>query len=83
MRTLHAHLVELNRPDLPTIAKIEKPQGVENIDEILEEGSGIMVARGDLGVEIPIAEVPMVQSSSNQPIKKGNLSSQQPKCLKV
>jgi len=61
MKTLQSRLADLDRPNLPTIAKIEKPQGVENIEEILEAGSGIMVARGDLGVEIPIAEVPMVQ----------------------
>lgn len=48
------------RPPL-LIAKIEKPQAVENIDEILEIVDGIMVARGDLGVEMPIEEVPVTQ----------------------
>ena len=47
--------------DVKIIAKIELKTALENIDEILENGSGIMVARGDLGVEIPIAQVPMVQ----------------------
>jgi pyruvate kinase len=46
---------------LPVIAKIEKPQAVDNLREITDAFDGVMVARGDLGVELPLEEVPMVQ----------------------
>ncbi len=46
---------------LPVIAKIEKPQAVANLDEIIDAFDGFMVARGDLGVELPLEDVPHVQ----------------------
>ncbi len=46
---------------LPVLAKIEKPQAVENLAEIVAAFDGVMVARGDLGVELPIEQVPVVQ----------------------
>ncbi|MGP3981378.1 pyruvate kinase [Streptomyces sp. KR80] len=46
---------------LPVLAKIEKPQAVDNLDAIVDAFDGIMVARGDLGVEMPLESVPMVQ----------------------
>lgn len=46
---------------IPVISKIERPEAVENIDEILVESYGIMVARGDLGIELPAEQVPMIQ----------------------
>ncbi len=49
---------------LPVIAKIEKPQAVENLAEILDAFDGLMVARGDLGVELPLERVPTVQKQA-------------------
>jgi pyruvate kinase len=46
---------------LPVIAKIEKPQAVANLEEVIAAFDGVMVARGDLGVEMPLEEVPLVQ----------------------
>lgn len=46
---------------VPVIAKVEKPQAVENLAEIVDAFDGVMVARGDLGVELPLEDVPLVQ----------------------
>jgi pyruvate kinase len=51
---------------LPVLAKIEKPQAVDNLDAIVETFDGIMVARGDLGVEMPLERVPLVQKHAIQ-----------------
>lgn len=46
---------------VPVLAKVEKPQAVENLQEIINAFDGVMVARGDLGVELPLEQVPLVQ----------------------
>lgn len=61
LRILKAFLSDRGKADVPIIAKIEKPQALSNLEEILAEANGIMVARGDLGVEIPPEHVPTVQ----------------------
>ena len=62
-------ILEAHNSQIGIIAKIENAQGVHNIDEIIRVSDGIMVARGDLGVEIPAEEVPLVQKDI---IKKCN-----------
>jgi len=57
---VHAVMDELG-VRLPVIAKVEKPQAVEHLDEIVDAFDAIMVARGDLGVEMPLEQVPLVQ----------------------
>ncbi len=56
---------------LPVIAKIEKPQAIDNLDDVIEAFDGFMVARGDLGVECPLEEVPFLQK---QVIEKARLN---------
>ena len=63
MRDLKAILKEQGCEDVEIIAKIENMEGVNNIDEILDEVNGIMVARGDLGVEVPFEELPAIQKN--------------------
>ena len=54
-------VMEQEGRQVPVIAKIEKPQAVDNLDEIIDAFDAFMVARGDLGVELPLEEVPLVQ----------------------
>ncbi len=53
--------LEARQSDIAVIAKIEKPQAVENIESIIDASDGVLVARGDMGVEMDLAEVPVIQ----------------------
>ena len=57
---LKRHMQKMDT-ELPIVAKIEKPEAVANIDEIIDNAYGIMIARGDLGIELPAEEVPLIQ----------------------
>ena len=54
-------IIRAEGKEIMVVAKIEKPQAIKNIDEIIAATDGVMVARGDLGVEIPMEEVPLIQ----------------------
>ena len=54
-------LIAWHNADLPVIAKLEKPQAIERLEEIFDVADGVMVARGDLGVEMPAEKVPVIQ----------------------
>lgn len=60
IRRAHEIMDETGR-QVPVIAKLEKPQAIEHLDAIIDAFDGFMVARGDLGVELPLEEVPLVQ----------------------
>ncbi|HRE76131.1 MAG: pyruvate kinase [Flavobacteriales bacterium] len=55
------HIIASKQKKAKVIAKIEKPEALEEIDDIIHESDGLMVARGDLGVEIPLQNVPLIQ----------------------
>ena len=65
----------------PVIAKIEKPQAIDNLDEVIKAFDGFMVARGDLGVECPLEDVPFLQKRVIEKARRNaNQSSWPPRC---
>ena len=65
-------LLDEKKSPMKIIAKIENMQGINNLDEILEVSDGIMVARGDMGVEVPLEDVPVIQKRMiRKAVKKG------------
>ncbi len=73
LKVLQKIIEEHGTHKIPIVAKIEKPEGVKNIDEIIAFCDGIMVARGDLGVEVPANEVPLIQKELVLKAKKSRI----------
>src|SRR6478609_1600581 len=63
---VHNVMDEVGAPRVPVIAKLEKPEAIANLEAVVLAFDGIMVARGDLGVEMPLEQVPLVQKRSVQ-----------------
>ncbi|TAL17147.1 MAG: pyruvate kinase [Frankiales bacterium] len=66
IKRVHEIMDEVGGHRLPVLAKIEKPQAVDNLEQIVDAFDGLMVARGDLGVEMPLERVPLVQKRAVQ-----------------
>ncbi len=73
LKLLQKLISENSAHKIPIIAKIEKPEGVKNIDKIIAYCDGLMVARGDLGVEVPAHEVPLIQKKLVLKAKEGRI----------
>ncbi|MCQ2821027.1 MAG: pyruvate kinase [archaeon] len=69
---IRKYLTQFGRPEIQIISKIENQEGIKNFDSILEASDGIMVARGDLGVEVPTEKMPMYQKEMISKTVKAN-----------
>jgi pyruvate kinase len=66
LRQVKAALRDAGAPSVPVIAKLERPEAVARLDEVLHECDALMVARGDLGLELPLEQVPRVQKEATR-----------------
>lgn len=73
LKELQALIEAHSEHKIPIVAKIEKPEGVNNIDTIIPYCDGLMVARGDLGVEVPASDVPLIQKELVLKAKKARI----------
>jgi pyruvate kinase len=73
LRTLRDLIAQHSEYRIPVIAKIEKPEAVKNLDALIPYCDGLMVARGDLGVEIPMQEVPLIQKKLVRRAKRARI----------
>lgn len=73
LEELRGLIDKFSKHKIPIISKIEKPEAIKNISNIISNSDGLMVARGDLGVEIPAAEVPLVQKKLVLEAKKARI----------
>lgn len=73
LKVLHQLIDKHSKYKIPIVSKIEKPEGVKNIDKIIANCDGLMVARGDLGVEVPAHEVPLIQKQLVLKAKKARI----------
>lgn len=73
LRMLRDLIKQKSQYRVPVVAKIEKPEAVENIDAIIPYCDGLMVARGDLGVEVPMQDVPLIQKMLVRRAKKARI----------
>jgi pyruvate kinase len=66
-------VTRLGKPDLPLVAKLERPEAIAHLDEVVAASDAVMVARGDLGLEIPLERVPRVQKEITQKARSAGI----------
>jgi pyruvate kinase len=66
LRQARSRLAEVGAPEIPLVAKLERPEAIARLEDIVRESDAVMVARGDLGLELPLESVPRVQKAITQ-----------------